>query len=81
MVVTIPDEQSEGALGEFGHYRPPYSPDSNPIEQAFAKIKGLLRRPETRTREALVEAILAVTPRDAKGFFEHRGYRLPAQQL
>jgi transposase len=66
-------------------YLLPYSPDFNPIEEAFSKIKGLLRKAEARTREALVEAmgraISAVTPRDAEGFFEHRGYRLPAQQL
>jgi transposase len=66
-------------------YLPPYSPDLNPIEEAFAKIKGLLRKAEARSRAALVEAmgraISAVTPRDAEGFFEHRGYRLVAQQL
>ena len=66
-------------------YLPPYSPDFNPIEEAFSKIKGLLRKAEARSRDALVEAmgraISAVTPRDAEGFFEHRGYRLPAQQL
>ena len=64
-------------------YLPPYSPDFNPIEEAFSKIKGLLRKAEARTREALVEAmgkaISAITPRDAEGFFEHRGYRLVAQ--
>lgn len=64
-------------------YLPPYSPDLNPIEEAFSKIKGLLRKAEARSREALVEAmgraISAITPRDAEGFFEHRGYRLPAQ--
>jgi hypothetical protein len=53
--------------------------------EAFSKIKGLLRKAETRTREALVDAmgraISAITLRDAEGFFEHRGYRLPAQQL
>ena len=38
-------------------YLPPYSPDLNPIEQAFAKLKALLRRAGARTREALVEAI------------------------
>ena len=38
-------------------YLPPYSPDLNPIEQAFSKIKGLLRKAEARTREALIEAI------------------------
>jgi transposase len=59
-----------------------YSPDFNPIEEAFAKIKGLLRKAEARTREALVEATgRAITAPDAEGFFEHRGYRLPAQQL
>jgi transposase len=66
-------------------YLPPYSPDLNPIEEAFSKIKGLLRKAEARSREALVEAmgraISAVTAQDVRGFFEHRGYRLPAQQL
>src|ERR671923_2906226 len=38
-------------------YLPPYSPDFNPIEEAFAKIKALLRRTEARTREALIEAM------------------------
>jgi transposase len=38
-------------------YLPPYSPDMNPIEEAFAKVKGLMRRAEARTREALVEAM------------------------
>jgi transposase len=59
-------------------YLPPYSPDFNPIEQAFSKVKGLLRRAEARTREALIEAmgraLSAVTARDARGFFEHCGY-------
>ncbi len=66
-------------------YLPPYSPDLNPIEEAFSKIKSLLRKAGARSREGLVEAmgraISAVTGRDAKGFFEHRGYRLEAQKL
>jgi transposase len=66
-------------------YLPPYSPDLNPIEEAFAKIKTLLRRVEARTREALLEAmgwsLDAVTASDARGFFEHRGYRPLAQPL
>ena len=66
-------------------YLPPYSPDFNPIEEAFAKIKGLLRKAEARSPETLVEAmgraISVITPRDAEGFFAHRGYRLVAQQL
>jgi transposase len=38
-------------------YLPPYSPDLNPIEEAFSKVKGLLRRVGARTREALLEAL------------------------
>ena len=66
-------------------YLPPYSPDLNPIEEAFAKLKALLRKAGARTREALIEAmgraLEAVTAQDARGFFEHRGYRAPAQLL
>lgn len=66
-------------------YLPPYSPDLNPIEQAFAKIKALLRKARARTRAAVLEAmgraLDAVTASDARGFFEHRGYRPLAQLL
>ena len=66
-------------------YLPSYSPDYNPIEEAFAKIKHLLRQAATRSREALVEAIgaalSAVSARDARGFFEHAGYHRAAQLL
>ncbi len=66
-------------------YLPPYSPDLNPIEQTFSKIKGLLRRAEARTREALIEAmgraLEAVTVRDVLGFFAHCGYRTVDQLL
>ena len=66
-------------------YLPPYSPDLNPIERAFSKVKGLLRRAEARTREALIEAmgwaLEAVSARDAWGFFGHCGYRSSAQLL
>jgi transposase len=66
-------------------YLPPYSPDLNPIEEAFSKLKALLRRVGARTREALIEAmgqaLDAVTANDARGFFEHRGYRPSAQPL
>ena len=48
-------------------------------------VKALLRKIEARTREALIEAIgqalEAVTPKDARGFLEHRGYRATAQLL
>jgi transposase len=66
-------------------YLPPYSPDYNPIEEAFAKIKTLLRKAAARSKEALVEAIgaalSAVTAADAQGFFEHAGYRPLGQVL
>jgi transposase len=60
---------------------PPYSPDWNPIEMMWSKVKQLIRGAEPRTFEALVEAVFhamdAVTASDAFGFFEHCGYRLP----
>ena len=66
-------------------YQPPYSPDFNPIEQAFSKIKGLLRRAEARARESLIEAmglaLSAVSAQDARGFFGHCGYSSMGQLL
>ena len=66
-------------------YLPAYSPDYNPIEEAFAKIKNLLRKAAARTKEVLVEAIgaalLAISSQDARGFFEHAGYRPTGQLL
>jgi transposase len=66
-------------------YLPPYSPDFNPIEEAFSKIKNLLRKAGARLREALIEAvgaaILEVSGEDARAFFEHCGYREAVQLL
>jgi len=66
-------------------YLPSHSPDFNPIEEAFSKIKGLVRKAEARTKEALIEAIgsalSAVTSGDARSFFEHGGYRTSVQSL
>jgi transposase len=66
-------------------YLPPYSPDLNPIEQAFSKLKASLRRAQARTCEALIgamgRALEAITARDASGFFLHCGYRDSAQLL
>ncbi len=67
-------------------YLPAYSPDYNPIEEAFAKkIKNLLRKAAARSKEALVEAIgqalSAVSSEDARGYFEHAGYRPTGQLL
>ena len=64
-------------------YLPPYSPDLNPIEEAFSKVKGFLRKAGARSREALVEtmgaALAAVGASDARSFFEHCGYYQAAQ--
>jgi transposase len=66
-------------------YLPSYSPDLNPIEEAFSKIKELVRKAEARTSEAAIKAIGAalsvITSRDARGFFDHCGYRMPVQSL
>jgi transposase len=66
-------------------FLPPYSPDMNPIEEAFSKIKSIARKAAARTREALDEAICealaAVTPEDAAGWFSHCGYRTQDQCL
>jgi len=66
-------------------YLPAYSPDFNPIEEAFAKLKGFLRKAGSRTRETLLEAMGAaldtITGRDARGFFVHCGYRASGQLL
>ena len=59
-------------------FLPSYSPDLNPVEEAFSKIKALARKEGARVRETLVEAIgralAAVTPEDAAGWFAHAGY-------
>jgi transposase len=64
-------------------YLPPYSPDFTPIEQAFSKVKAILRGLGARTQETLQEAvrlaIAAITPDDAAAWFTHAGYPLPAR--
>jgi transposase len=64
---------------------PSYSPDLNPIEQAFSKIKHILRKLGARTHEALLEAmekaLSKVTPADAAGWFNHCGYEVEVQYL
>ena len=64
-------------------YLPPYSPDLNPIEQAFSKMKALMRKSGARSREALIEAmgdaLSAISAGDASGFFGHCGYWTLAQ--
>jgi len=59
-------------------FLPAYSPDFNPIEEAFSKIKAHLKKAAARTREALLEAIGkaldAITVSDATSWFAHCGY-------
>jgi transposase len=59
-------------------YLPPYSPDLNPIEQAFAKLKALLRKAAARTREALWGAIGRLldsfNPDECRNYLANSGY-------
>ncbi len=62
-----------------GRCLPSCSPGLNPIEQAWAKVKGRLRQAAARTAKArhtaLGPALNAITPQDAQGCFRHSGYR------
>jgi transposase len=66
------------AAGAQLRYLPPYSPDFNPIEQAFAKLKWLLRSAAERTVEALEQAIADAldrfSPRECRNYFQNSGY-------
>jgi transposase len=64
-------------------FLPSYSPDYNPIEESFSKIKAHLKKVAARTREALLEAmgeaLSAVTVQDARSWFTHCGYEAEDQ--
>ena len=70
-------EQLIQAAGAELLYLPPYSPDLNPIEKAWAKLKQLLRSAKARTAEALNQAIAEllpqITPQNAQAWFRHSG--------
>jgi transposase len=70
--------QAIEAAGAGLMYLPSYSPDLNPIEQAFAKLKALLRAKALRTVEALWKALGSLldcfTPAECRAFFRHAGY-------
>jgi transposase len=59
-------------------FLPPYSPDLNPIEEAWSKMKSILRAAKARVADALVQALddalTAVSPDDCRGWFKHAGY-------
>jgi len=83
---NLPAHKVEGvrrlleAVGAELRYLPPYSPDFNPIEQAWSKIKQQLRSAKARTVEtlesAIVDALAAVTPHHAAAWFAHCGYAI-----
>jgi len=66
-------------------FLPSYSPDMNPIEVALSKIKNILRKVRARTHDALLEAMAealsALTPADAAGWFDHCGYEVEVHYL
>jgi transposase len=63
-------------------FLPPYSPDVNPIERAFAKLKALLRAARPRSFDQVVElvalALDVITPQECANFVRHCGYRVAA---
>lgn len=66
------------AAGAMRLFLPPYSPEFNPIEQAFAKLKAMLRKAAARTKDALWDAIADAidrfTPAECTNFFRNSGY-------
>jgi len=72
-------EEAIEARGAWALFLPPYSPDFNPIENCWSKIKSILRSLKPRTLEelldALVEAFSSITRQDIQGWFRHCGYR------
>jgi transposase len=70
--------QAIAAAGASLLYLPPYSPDLNPIEQLFAKLKALLRKAAARTRDELWSLIgrlvAAVAPSECTNYLNHCGY-------
>lgn len=73
------------ARGAELRYLPPYSPDLNPIEQMFAKLKALLRKAATRSVEALWDTIGllldAFSPVECSNFLRNSGYVQPAREM
>jgi len=72
----------EGA-GAILLYLPPYSPDLNPIEQVFAKLKAMLRKIAARSLDALWTAVGTLldrfSPRECARYFQNAGYRPPTR--
>ncbi len=66
------------STGAFVKYLPPYSPDLNPIEMMWSKVKAYLRKAKARTKELLYEkigkALKQISAKDAEAWFKHCGY-------
>ena len=87
VIDNLPAHKVEGVraaierTGAILRYLPPYSPDLNPIEMAFAKIKALLRKAAARTQDQLWDAIAdvlsAFTPDECANYLAHAGYASP----
>ena len=73
-------QEALAATGARLLYLPPYSPDLNPLERCWSKVKTFLRAAKPRTREALDEAdtraLATITEADARAWFAHGGYVL-----
>jgi transposase len=71
--------QAIEAAGAELRYLPPYSPDLNPIEQFFAKLKALLRKAAARTIDApvaaIADALTTVSPQECQNYLANQGYR------
>jgi len=69
------------AVGATLTFLPPYSPDFNPIEQVFAKLKALLRKLAARSLETLWQGVGTLiphfSPRECQNYFANAGYVLP----
>lgn len=74
-------EKAIRAKGARIEYLPPYSPDLNPVENMWSKIKSYLRKVNKRCQETLFEAVgealKTISSKDAAGWFEHCGYCAP----
>jgi transposase len=72
-------EEAIEAVGAWVLFLPAYSPDLNPIENCWSKVKALLRSLKPRTLpdllDALVTAFASITQHDIRGWFQHCGYR------
>ena len=72
-----PVREAIEAVGAKLLFLPPYSPDFNPIEKAFSKLKALLRKAAERTisglRQAILRILAAITPTECANYFAHAG--------